>query len=401
MENLGMYDMVRVFDGEALERNLLKVRAATSARVGAVVKSDAYGFGLERALPVLRRNGVGDYFAQDLGEALRVRGLLPDQASAVYVLAGVQDGQEGAFMEHGLVPVCVGLGQLEKFNRAAKNSKKKPRAAIHFDTGMNRTGLSLGEAEELSSRWKDFAGNLDIVLYVSHMPGPFDARSLRDNERQLGRFERVLGMLPRRPASLASSRGILYLDSRFHFDLARVGYALFGGAKGFEPAVRVYAKVLQVRRVAKGWPMGYSRSYRAPRDMDVAVVNIGYRDGYSRGLSHANGWRDRIRALLHGGAGFARSYMCASGRRCPVVGAVSMNNAGIDSTGAPGLKAGDWVQVLGGGARLFDFRSANGYIPVELMVGLTRGNPNALDLSGTGAVEFEKEWRGDFDFDFS
>ncbi|MDR2098567.1 MAG: alanine racemase [Rickettsiales bacterium] len=395
MDEFGMYDVIRVFDEGAVEHNLGKIRAATKAEIGAVVKADAYGFGLARALPVLMRLGVKSYFTQDIIEGVETADILSGSQASVHVLAGVRDGQAGEFIGRGLIPVCISLEQLEYFNDAAKGADKKPRAAIHFDTGMNRTGLSPADAGILAAEWSARTANLDIVLYASHLPGPFDASDLKSNERQLGRFEHILKILPRRPASLASSRGVMKLDSRFHFDLARVGGALFGGLAGFEPALSVYARILQVRDVAEGGRIGYSGSYRAPRGMRIAIVNIGYKDGYSRGLSHANGWRDRIRGMLRSGAGFARSYMAVAGRKCPVVGAVSMNNAAIDVSDVPEAELArcGWVEVIGARASVADFRSANGYIPVELLVGLSRGNPNAVDFS---AAEFEKK-----SFDFS
>ena len=118
--------------------------------------------------------------------------------------------------------------------------------------------------------------------------------------------------------------------------------------------------------------------------MKIAILNIGYKDGYSRGLSHTNKWKDKIRAFFKSGANFATSYMVIGNKyKCPVIGIISMNNTMIDVSNVPQkiLEKAKWVEVIGKNANLMDFREANGFVPCDLLVSLLQENPNALDVN--------------------
>ena len=379
MKNLEKYDIIRVFDAGALARNLERARIATTARLGITIKADAYGFSLERALPVFKHAGVKDFFVQDILEAVRAKKIL--ESGNVYTYAGVQDGQAAEFVKNGIIPVCLSLAQLEYFNGFAKGLGKKPAAAIHFDTGMNRTGLSMLDMELLAANWKRFVGNLNIVLYISHLHGPFENSHI--SRGQLARFKDILRRLPKRPASLSASAGLFRLGREYHLDLVRPGYGIYGMAPGMEQPMRVYAKILQIRDVARGETIGYSDEYTARRAMKIAVLNIGYKDGYSRNLSRTNGLFNWVRALLHSGGGFTRAFVMIGGLKCPLVGIVSMNNIMVDVSAVPaGILATErWALVAGPGAPISSFRTAIGYAPAEMLVDLAHGNPNALDLT--------------------
>ncbi|MBR1544937.1 MAG: hypothetical protein IJ638_03275, partial [Alphaproteobacteria bacterium] len=124
--------------------------------------------------------------------------------------------------------------------------------------------------------------------------------------------------------------------------------------------------------------------------MKIAILNIGYKDGYSRSLSHTNKWKDWLRSKLKSGANFATSYMTIAGKyKCPVVGIISMNNTIIDVSNIPEnvLKKTSWVEVIGKNANLMDFREANGFIPCDLLTSLMQPNPNAIDMN---MAEFKK-----------
>ena len=385
MKNLAKYDVIRVFDADALRRNFERMRGMTNARLGITVKSDAYGFGLSRALPVFEKAGVRDYFVQGMIEAVRVRSIL--NTGNIYAYAGVQDGQAEEFVKNSIIPVCISLKQLEYFNDHAKGLKKKPQAGIHFDTGMHRTGLSMADVDTLAVNWEKLTENLDIALYLSHLHGPFDSEKI--SRGQLALFRKILEKLPKRTASLAATSGLTRMGSEYHFDLVRPGYGIYGVAKGMEQPLSVYAKILQIREVAKGETIGYSDEYTTKRKMKIAVLNIGYNDGYSRNLSKTNGLFNWIRAKMSVGGGTTRAYALVGKTRCPVVGIVSMNNVIIDVGGVPddALHNAVWAKIAGEGVPISLFRTAIGYAPAEMLVDLTRDNPNALDISPD---EFEK-----------
>ena len=152
----------------------------------------------------------------------------------------------------------------------------------------------------------------------------------------------------------------------------------------------VYAKILQTRTVQKGETIGYFGSFKAKNNMKIAVINIGYNDGYIRGLSHTNKIQDKIRKLFKSGANFTTSYMTITDKyKCKVIGIISMNNTIIDVSNIPDeiLNKTTYVEVIGKNAKITNFRNANGFIPIELLTSLMKPNPNAIDINET---EFKK-----------
>lgn len=383
MQNFENYDVIRVFDEKALDKNIKNTRKMVKTPLGVVVKANSYGIGLERTLPIFEKNKISDFFTQDIIEALKIKRLLENKNANIYVFAGVQSGQAETFIKNGIIPLCVSLEQIKYFNKVANGLRIKPKIGIHFDTGMNRTGLSMAEVNELSQNFDEITKNLDTVLYLSHLHSSYTKTDVA-NKVQLNRFKEIISKLPKRKCSLSATGGSFRLSNDYHFDLLRVGYGIYGILKEMESVVSVYAKILQIRDVVKGEKIGYFGGYKATKNIKVAIINIGYKDGYSRSLSHTNKWKDLLRSKLKSGANFATSYMVIDGKyRCPVVGIISMNNTIIDVSNVPEkvLKKAKWVEVIGKNANLMQFREANGFIPCDLLTSLLCQNPNAIDMS--------------------
>lgn len=391
MKNLENFDLIRVFDTSALDRNIKKALKKFGEKLAVVIKSNSYGFGIEKTLPIFKKNKIKNYFCQDIIEALNAKKILNDD-SYIYTFAGVQNGQAKTFIDNQIIPICVNLSQLDYFNKEAGHKKQKPKVAIHFDTGMNRTGLSFEEVKELSQNWEKYTSNLYVILYVSHLHSSYNKKDVA-NKIQIERFKKFTSMLPKCKCSLSATGGSFRLCPDFHFDMVRVGYGIYGMLREMESIISVYAKILQIRNVKRGEKIGYFGGWKATKDMKIAVLNIGYKDGYSRSLSKSNKLFDRIRARLHSGAGFAKSYMVIDKYKCPVVGIISMNNTMIDVSNVPEkiLATHNWVEVIGNKANIMDFREANGYIPCDLICSLTTPNPNAIDLSNTEFYKIKKE----------
>jgi alanine racemase len=213
------------------------------------------------------------------------------------------------------------------------------------DTGMNRLGLRLDELECL--------GGMPVHTLHSHLACADEVHPL--NDLQLRRFREVREVVRATRYSLANSAGI-YLGRDYAFDLVRPGLALYGGipvpaARGEIHQVCIpQAQVLQVRHVTAGESVGYNATSKAACDMPVAVINIGYADGYRRAFS---------------------SLGCArrEGASLPVLGRVSMDLVTLDASAAPGLREGDWVDLD------FDLGQAaaqTGISQYELLTGLGR-----------------------------
>jgi alanine racemase len=189
------------------------------------------------------------------------------------------------------------------------------------DTGMNRLGLGVDEIHLLDG--------LIIHTLHSHLACADEAHLL--NVAQLRRFRELRQSVNAMRYSLANSAGI-YLGPDFGFDLVRPGLALYGGIpcrsarSEIQQVAFPCAQVLQIRSVSVGDTVGYNATYIAKADMRVAVINIGYADGYRRALSSL------------GSARFENTPL-------PVVGRVSMDLVTLDASAAPALREGDWIEL--------------------------------------------------------
>ncbi len=389
MKNFENYDIIRVFNEKNFEENVKYAKKIFKNKLGVVVKANSYGIGIEKTLPVFERNKISDFFCQDIIEALKVKSLLKNKNANIYTFAGVQKGQEKTFIENGIIPICVNLEQIQNYNNTLKKLNKKAKIGIHFDTGMHRTGLTSVETIYFSENYKRFTTNLEIVLYISHLHSSYNKKD-KNNRKQLSNFLTITRHFPKAKLSLSATGGSFRLPKEYHFDLVRIGYGIYGLLKEMKPVQSVYTKILQTRYLCKGDSVGYFAGYKAKKDMKIAILNIGYKDGYSRSLSHTNKWKDLLRAKLKSGANFATSYMVIDGKyKCPVIGIISMNNTIIDVSNVPQdiLNKTKWVEVIGKHANIMDFREANGFIPCDLLTSLMQENPNAIDLTEN---EFKK-----------
>jgi alanine racemase len=151
------------------------------------------------------------------------------------------------------------------------------------------------------------------------------------NSMQLERFRAVISAVPARRYSFANSAGIC-LGSDYSFDLVRPGLALYGGiprdeAEGnIRNIVRIDVEILQRRKIPAGESCGYGATFVAKEDVEAAILNIGYGDGYLRGFSSR-------------GSAFSGEYAL------PVLGRVSMDLLAVSVDAAPSLKEGDWVEL--------------------------------------------------------
>ena len=183
------------------------------------------------------------------------------------------------------------------------------------------------------------------------------SRNIPLNAVQLQRIERLRQRFPGTKLSIGNSAGTLN-GGDFQGDLARPGIGLYGGNPWTErpnpmrAVAALEAQVVQVREVEPGETIGYGASHRAAQRMTVAVVGIGYADGLPRLLSD-------------------RGEVFANGRRCPMLGRVSMDLTAIDATGV-GLQAGDWVEVFGPNLPVDEVAAQASTIAYEILTGISK-----------------------------
>jgi alanine racemase len=328
------------------------------AECGAVVKADAYGLGVDRIIPALWSAGCRTFFIATPDEAGEARRLAP--AATIYALDGLIAGATADLISAAAIPVLGSIDEICAWVQAASAHPSRLRAALHVDTGLNRLGLAEAEIDALV-RDKSLAGTLDVSLVMSHLACADDPRAAM-NEEQRQAFERLRARLPKARASLAASDGLM-LGARFHYDLVRPGYALYGGqafrggATPVGPVVSVRARILQIRDVPEGETVGYSATWQAKRPARIAVVAAGYADGFARSLS---GTHDRPGGVV----GFR-------GQRMPVVGRVSMDLITVDVSGiVPPPQRGDFIDLIGPGLTIEAMGTAAGTIGYEVLTRL-------------------------------
>ena len=227
---------------------------------------------------------------------------------------------------------------------AAWRQTSRP-CGIMVDTGMNRLGLSPAEAVS------GLLDGLNIDVLHSHLACADDPAHPM-NARQLAAFRAVTAHVPAGRRALANSCGVR-LGPDYAFDLTRPGLGLYGGGPApgnspLAPVAAIEARVVQVRNLMVGQTVGYGATFTASRPTRLAVVALGYADGYPIALSNTG-------------------HAIADGTICPVAGRVSMDLTAFDVTGAPQLAEGDWLAI---GFDLAATAAACGRSQYELLTGL-------------------------------
>ncbi len=322
--------------------------------VGGVVKADGYGLGAALVAPALHSAGCRHFFTAHLEEALAIRPLLPGAMLAV--LNGPLPGTEAAYRAREIIPVLGSLGEIALWRAEAARAGAALPAILHIDTGMARLGLAEAEVAALAADPALLAG-IELRFVMTHL---VSAERACDplNEHQRARFAAAADRLPPAPRSIANSSGI-FLGPRFASELARPGAALYGinpvpgEANPMRAVVRLAARVLSLRPLARGESVGYNATWRAARPSRIATVAVGYADGWPRSLTN------RGAAFFDGG-------------RLPLVGRVSMDLTTYDATDQPALHAGDWLELIGPARPLSDVAEAAGTNEYEILTSLGR-----------------------------
>jgi len=333
-------------------------RRAMPSECAAVIKANGYGCGIEPVARTLTAAGCKTFFVADLSEARRVRGVVADPA--IYVLNGLWPGTAPAFAENNARPVIGSLVELAEWDAFCAGNQWRGGAALHVDTGMNRLGISANEAAALAPRIR--AEKHGITLLMSHLVSA-EQPGHPLNEQQIKLFREVRLLYRGIPGSLANSSGI-FLGSAAHCDMVRPGAALFGvnptpGRRNpMRPVVGLQARVVQVRTVLKGETVGYNATWTAKHAMRIAVVAVGYADGYPRAAS-ATDAAPGADAIV-------------GGTRCPIAGRVSMDLLAIDITALPdhSVRRGDFVTLLGSEIGVDELAAAAGTIGYEVLTSL-------------------------------
>jgi len=310
----------------------------------AMVKADGYGHGMTGAAAAFAEAGCRHFGVAELPEAVRLR--QAGTEGEIIVMAGLLPGQEEYFPRHGLSAAVFSLDSACLLSAAGTAAGRKVPIHIKVDCGMTRLGIMPEEALAFTQAISQLPG-IELAGLFAHFPEA-DRPEKPSNQQVCDNFAAasaalatalagVPGLPPRR--HLANSAAMLNLPMA-HFDMARSGIALYGyapdgirahaiaGGQALRPALRFVSRVLQVKDVAAGRGVSYGHTFVTARPSRLAVLPVGYEDGYQRILSN------KASVLIHG-------------RRAPVVGRICMNLCLADVTDIAGVTAGDEVVLIG------------------------------------------------------
>lgn len=336
-------------DLDAIAANWRTLAERHRAPTAAVLKADGYGLGADPIARRLASEGCRHFFTAHLSEAVALRPAVPGAMLAA--LNGLFPGDADATRAAGVVPVLGSLPEVDEWRTTGGGP-----ALLHVDTGLNRLGLAPEELDVLAHDPARLRG-IDILYVMTHLASAEDpADPANDDQRR--RFAAACDRLPPAPRSLGNSSG-LFLGDGFRSDLARPGAALCGinpvpgRPNPMRPAVRLRARVLQVRDVPADTAVGYNGAWRAARPSRIATVCAGYADGWLRTLSN-------------------RGMACFDGTPVPLVGRVSMDLTTFDVTDAPGVAAGRWLDLIGPGITVDEVAARAGTNGYEILTSLGR-----------------------------
>jgi alanine racemase len=324
------------------------------AECAAVVKADAYGCGLPTVVTALAAAGCKTFFVATLAEARAARAVT--KTATIYVLDGCFVGAAENFAEIDARPVIGDLAELAEWDAFCRRTGWAGGAAIHIDTGMNRLGLAMADAQALLPRIQ--SGGHGFTLVMSHL---VSAEALNNpvNARQVRAFQDIALAYAGIPASLSNSSGV-FLGPQFQFDLMRPGAALYGinptpeADNPMQQVVTLKARVVQIRELEAGATVGYGGAWTARRATRIAIVSAGYADGYLRGAKGAE--------------------VMMAGRRCPVVGRISMDLLAVDigELALNAVRRGQLVTLIGDGITVDELAKHFGTIGYEVLTSIGR-----------------------------
>jgi alanine racemase len=348
-------------DLDAIQENWKRLAAkAAPAECGAAVKGNAYGLGVEQVANALWAAGCRTFFVARPMEGGELRALLPREA-VIYVLDGLFPGQAEFYAREDLRPALITIDEAREWAGFGTAYGRNLPCAIHVDTGINRLGFSAPAFEALIGN-NEIMARLNLTLLMSHLACA-DEPNHPLNGRQKVAFASLRKRLPDIPASLANSSGI-FLGSDYTHDMVRPGIALYGGnpiapaANPMLPVAHLDGTVLQLREVQAGESVGYGATWRATRQTRIAVLGAGYKDGVPRSLSSR--------------ATNGPAQVFIGGRRCPVIGRVSMDMMAVDVTAVPvdRCQRGTRAELVGRNIAIDETAEWAGTISYELLTRL-------------------------------
>ena len=338
----------------------------------AVVKADAYGHGAIRVAQTALQAGANWLAIATLGEGIELReaGI----TAPILILGGINTPEEIQAIAHWqLQPTLGSVEQAQLFNQVLEKSGVKIPVHLKLDTGMSRLGTPWQQAVDFG-RTVQTLPQLQLKSIYSHLAtadDPNPATMLKQRQR----FETAIAGLrqakiPLPCLHLANSAATLH-GLGWHYDMVRVGLGLYGlypsahlgDRLDLKPVLAVKAKITQIKTIPAGTGVSYGHQFVSDREMQIAVVGIGYADGIPRNLSN------QLQVLLRG-------------QLVPQIGAITMDQIMIDVSAIPHAQVGEVITLIGqdGDRRISadDWADRLGTISWEILCGFKHRLPRIL-----------------------
>ncbi len=310
---------------DALGNNIKEIQKfAPNKDIMAVVKANAYGHGVALVAPELFRLGITRFCVSNMGEAKELRAILPD--ADILIFGCAEEEWFGDICSLNLIQTVGDIEFANTLSHWAVQNEKKVRVHVKIDTGMSRIGIETAEelAEILALKGLSAEG---IYTHFACSDSLEDS-DVQFTEKQEQMLRDVSKIAKNIPVYSQNSGGILYHPT-FSGEIIRSGIITYGCMPStaealpisLTPILTLKSQVCQVKTIKAGSSVGYGRTFVAEKDTEIAVIPVGYADGYSRRLSHCG-------------------QVLINGKLCNICGRVCMDQMMVDVTGA-GVKAGD------------------------------------------------------------
>ena len=361
---------------DALVHNY-NIAKATDAHVMPVIKADAYGHGACICAKTLVQAGADRFAVSCMDEALELRqaGIETD----ILILGYTAPDSFDRLIEQGFTQTVMSVEYAKELSRVAQKQKATVKVHVKLDTGMARLGLCVRKAEEIEQAAADVAHICNMEgLQVEGIFTHFAVSDIPDQDftrQQAKRFSSVVEQVEKNglhiPIKHCANSGAILNHPDYRFDMVRQGIMLYGEKPdgscpdvGLRSVMTLKSVVAFCSVLRADETVSYGRTYTANHDIPIAVISVGYADGYRRALS-GKGW------------------VSINGCRCPIVGRVCMDQMMVDISDCPQVESGQEVTVMGGdGPSMTELAEICNTINYELMCAISVRVPRVYIREG-------------------
>ena len=327
-----------IIDQEALLHNFHCIQGFLKgrSRIIAVVKANAYGHGIVPVSLALQSAGANSFGVAFVDEGIQLR--RAGVKGKILIMGGLIPEQASAMAEYRLTPILFHEEQIQWLAKSTLNLDPPLPVHVKIDTGMGRLGIQPHEIVPFTRQIRKAKG-LYLEALMSHFSDE-DLKNTQAAQNQINLFKKTLNELRGEDlvppqCHMANSAGLLMIEEAW-FDWVRPGIALYGytpsrtieGILPLKPILSLRSRITHLRKVPSGTSISYGRTFITRRDSIIAIIPIGYADGYSRRLSN-------------------RGMVLIRGRRAQIVGRVCMDMLIADVTDIPGVNLTEEVILLG------------------------------------------------------